>query len=52
MTFLDHTTKLGIARLQALKLADKVHAHTVASFDIILKCRRFMEVQHGVLPGD
>jgi ribonuclease HI len=51
-TFLDHMTKLGIARLQALKLADKVHALSIASFDAILKCRRFMETRPGVVPGD
>ena len=48
-SFLASMTKLGIARVQALKLADKIHVHSIDSFDAILKCRRFMEAQP---PGD
>ena len=51
-TFLTNMTKLGLDRLRALKLADKVHAHSVASVQTILQCRRYMGVQPGVVPGD
>ena len=44
-TFLTTMTKLGLTRVCALKLADKVHAHSIASFQTILQTRRFMEVQ-------
>jgi hypothetical protein len=51
-TFLTSMNKFGIDRLHALKLTDKVHAHSIASFQSILQCRRYMEVQPGVVPGD
>ncbi len=44
-SFMTSMTKFGLDRLRALKLADKVHSHTIASFETILQCRRFMEAQ-------
>ena len=48
-TFLTNMTKLGLTRVCALKLADKVHEHSISSFETILQTRRFMEAQP---PGD
>jgi hypothetical protein len=44
-TFLNSMTEFGLDRLQALKLADKIHAHTIVSFQAILQCRRVMEAK-------
>ena len=49
---LTSMTTLGLDRLCALKLADKVHSHSISSFQSILQCRRFMENQHSSKPGD
>jgi hypothetical protein len=51
-TFLNTMTTFGLDRLRSLKLADKVHTHTILSFQAILQCRRYMEVQPGLPPGD
>ena len=43
---------LGLQRPCALKLADKVHSHTITSFQSILQCRRFMKAHPRSIPGD
>ncbi len=48
ISFLDYMTDFGLDRLQALKLADKIHVHTITSFQATLQCRRVMEATPSV----
>ena len=42
-SFLPTLRTLGVDSLKAIKLADKLHAHTIACFKTILQSRRVME---------